>query len=40
LFYVKDKEGFYEKLGFTDSCKCSGIGMFMDIDIGEPVNIK
>jgi GNAT superfamily N-acetyltransferase len=40
LFCAKDKEGFYKKLGFTDSCKCGGIGMLMDIDIGELVNIN
>jgi GNAT superfamily N-acetyltransferase len=33
LFCAKDKEGFYEKLGFADSCKHGGIGMFLDIDV-------
>ena len=40
LFCDKDKEGFYEKLGFSDSCKYGGIGMFMDIDVYEPINIR
>ena len=32
LFCAKDKEGFYEKLGFMDSCKSSGLGMFLDVN--------
>jgi len=39
LFCAKDKEGFYEKLGFTDSCKHGGIGMFLDIDVCETIII-
>ena len=33
LFCAKDREGFYGKLGFTDSCKHGGVGMFLDIDV-------
>jgi len=32
LFCAKDKEAFYEKLGFMDSCKSGGIGMFLDVN--------
>jgi GNAT superfamily N-acetyltransferase len=39
LFCAKDKEGFYEKLGFTDSCKYGGIGMFFDIDVCKSINL-
>ena len=39
LFCAKDKEGFYEKLGFTDSCKYDGIGMFLDIEVCESINL-
>jgi GNAT superfamily N-acetyltransferase len=39
LFCAKDKEGFYEKLGFADSCKHGGAGMFLDIDVCKLINI-
>jgi len=39
LFCAKDKESFYEKLGFTDSRKHGGVGMFLDIEICESINL-